>query len=163
MQLRAADIVEPVGEVLVVVDDAVVPVARGERLSGAPVVAGGAAEADELGRADLDRVRVDEPRVVRGRDREREPHLEVLLQPRRGRLRPEAPRLPRRGGHRRRRGGRGSRRLRRLRRPRRRDDVRRRRSRGRRRVARAPVPRAVVVGRRARSPGGGAPREVELA
>jgi len=57
MQLRAADIVEPVGEVLVVVDDAVVPVARGERLSGAPVVAGGAAEADELGRADLDRGR----------------------------------------------------------------------------------------------------------
>jgi len=35
MQLRAADVVEAVGEVLVVVDDAVVPVARGACVAGA--------------------------------------------------------------------------------------------------------------------------------
>jgi len=37
------------------------------------------ADADELGRADLDGVRVDEPRVVRHEDGEREAHLVVVF------------------------------------------------------------------------------------
>ena len=64
------------------------------------------ADADELGRADLDGVRVDEPRVVRHGDGEREGHLVVVfLQPRRGRLHPEPPGLLRREGDQHSRGG----------------------------------------------------------
>ncbi|BAF08234.1 Os02g0220800 [Oryza sativa Japonica Group] len=129
MHRRAAHIVEPVGEPLVVVDDAVVPVPRGEGLHGAPVP-GGAAEADALGGPDLDRVGVHEPRVIRRRDGQREPHLVLLLQPRHRRVRPHPPRLRRRRRHRSRNRSHHRRRLGRRRRG---DDRRRRQRRGLRR------------------------------
>lgn len=97
---RAADVVEAVAEVLVVVDDVVVPVARGQGLHGGPVPGGrgGPAQADPLGRPHLDGVRVDQPRGVRGRDREREPHVVLLFEARHRRLRPHPRRLVRGGG-----------------------------------------------------------------